>query len=98
MKAAAKISPVATRGREATADIDWDECFICQDPRNTSKANRLRDATSAGIEILVEAEAWYLPNDQKIAEANTQDLAWIMARQHQPDDQVVPGWSGFTRR
>ncbi|KAL8578296.1 hypothetical protein ACOMHN_005687 [Nucella lapillus] len=55
MKAAAKISPVATRGRDATADIDWDEYFICQDPRNTSKANRLRDATSAGIETLVEA-------------------------------------------
>ena len=39
-----------------------------------------------------------MPSEQEIQEKVIQDLAWILARQHDPSNQVVPGWSGFNQK
>jgi hypothetical protein len=41
---------------------------------------------------------WFFPDDQKIAQVDKQNLAWVLSRLQNQGCQVVPGWSGFNQK
>ena len=38
---------------------------------------------------------WHSPEDELFKATRAKYLAWVLSKQHNPDDQKVPPWTGY---
>jgi hypothetical protein len=60
-------------------------------------ANMTTDKPEPVMQRNVQVE-WYEPDQESIDTASSLDMAWIITRQQQPENQHIPAWSGFNQK